>query len=150
MQRFWGIEQKDILYGLELFEEDVRPFYAILCISPDSGSNLPSQQVVFLRSGVSSSNTNPAVMVQISYSSLFSRGSQHIQRSLTDKGSYETNEFLQTRGAIRPTNSYMNIRTNHLRKERDNVYQSKDTFKTTRSSNIQDYKEEIEIKGCIQ
>ncbi|KAG5576107.1 hypothetical protein H5410_056241 [Solanum commersonii] len=33
-----------------------------------------------------------------------------IKRSLTDMGSYETNEILQTGGATRPTNSYMNIR----------------------------------------
>ena len=41
-------------------------------------------------------------------------------------------------------------RTNHLQKKIDNVHQSADAFKTTRSVNIQDYKEEIKIKRCIQ
>ena len=44
----------------------------------------------------------------------------------------------------------MYSRLYQLRKERDNVHQLENTFKTTISVNIQDYKQEIKIKRCIQ
>ncbi|KAH0686089.1 hypothetical protein KY284_016642 [Solanum tuberosum] len=37
VQFFWGIEQKNIMCSLEIFEEAIRLFYANLCISPYSG-----------------------------------------------------------------------------------------------------------------